>query len=1086
MPQLELQLLGALRARIDGVERLIERQKAQALLAYLALTGQRQSRSTLAALLWPDLPAERATANLRQALYALNNALGADVIASDRTSVELNSAAIDLDVARFRALLTAGGTDDLRAAAALYRGDLLEGLDPSDSAEFSEWQFFAREALRRDFAQALDTLAERIGPTDPLAAAAFARRRLALDPLHEPTHRRLMQFYAAANDRAAALRQYAECSRILREELEAEPEPETSELFNAIRRGEMATAPSGAPHSPAPPLIRSRSLLPTPLTPFFGREAELADLGVLLRDPTRRLITLLGPGGIGKTRLAIEAARLHGAHFSDGVCFVNLAPVTEGDPMLLTIATALGLNLARIDSLADQLADYLRPRMLLIIADNVEQLVPEAARLADLLAAAPQVTLLATSRERLGLIGEWTLDIDGMPTPPHNPEADEHYPALDLFLNAVLRAAPGKTIDADERAAAAEICRIVGGAPLAIELAAAWARHLPISTIVTEIGCDMDFLAGSARSLPERHRGLRVVFEHSWRLLNADERSAFSRLAVLWRDFDVAAAEAVLNHGRAHPLNRPAVLTLLADLADKSLLRQLSSGRYTIHELLRQYAFERISADPTELALARAGHSAHFIGRLRAAEAGLKGAHERATLDTIAADLDNIRSAWRFAVEHADRRALSAAAESLFLFYETQSLFDEGEEQFGRAAGAVSATNSVDDEILLGNLLARQGWFDLRLYRFDLAEGLLRWALELLEPHIQRREVMLGAVLANFQLATGGRLLKPQQVRHQLRCLRRNGDPWTLAFALQLLGSLSSHSTRSNVYFRESLRIAEQIGNRRLTATALDALADASRDRGALTEARRYWERGLVAHRELGNRWGAAFTLDNLGFVVRLQGEYALARALHEESLAFSRDVGDRLGIAGSIDNIGLVALDEGDLEPAEALFREGLAIRQSVGHAGSTSVSQENLGMLALLRGNPEQALACFQASYDNRIVNDDMWLVTRSLTNIARAQQALGNVVAAREALLAALRDTRRLSSLLEAGWTLLATAEYHLCAGYNADAAELAASVLHALAESTPLRRTAEALLSRSTVPSGAPRPLLELIDEQVGRL
>lgn len=1086
MPHLELQLLGSLRALVNGVERPIERQKAQALLAYLALTGQRQSRSALAALLWPDLPAERATANLRQTLYALNTTLGADFFASDRTSVSLVSDLAQIDVARFHALIKAGATADLRAAADLYRGDLLEGLDPADSPAFAEWQFFAREALRRDVAQALDTLADRLGAAEPLAAAAFARRRLTLDPLHEPTHRRLMLLYARADDRAAALRQYAECSRILQEELAAEPEPETTDLFNAIRRGDITAPPRPLAADPAPPVARSRSALPAPLTPFFGRERELADLGALLRDPTKRLITLLGPGGIGKTRLAIEAARTYGAHFTDGVCFVNLTPVTEGEPMLLAIATALGLTLARIDSLADQLADYLRPRMLLIIADNVEQLVSEAGRLAELLAVAPYVTILTTSRERLGLIGESTVDVDGMPSPPADADTTLRYPALDLFLNAVQRVAPGRVINAAEHIAAAEICRMVGGAPLAIELAAAWARHLPITTIATEIGCDMDFLAGSARSLPERHRGLRVVFEHSWRLLNAEERTAFSRLAVLWRDFDVAAVEAVVNHARIRPLSRPAVHTLLADLVDKSLLRQLPNGRFTIHELLRQYAFERIAAEPDELATARAGHAAHFLRLLQNAETGLKGAHERAALDTIAGDLDNIRSAWRYAIEHADRRALAGAAESLFLFYETQSLFEEGEELFGRAARAVSDTAGADDEILLGNLLARQGWFNLRLYRFELAQGLLRWGIELLEPHLQRPDVMLGAVLANFQLATGGRVLKPAHVRYQLRILRRNGDAWTLAFALQLLGSLSSYPARADVYFRESLRIAEQIGNRRLIAAALGALAGACRDRGELTEARTYWERGLQAHRELGNRWGISFTLDNLGYAMRLQGDYALARTLHEESLALSRDVGDRLGIAGSLDNIGLVALEEGDLEQAEALFREGLAIRETVGHAGSTSVSQENLGSLAMQRGQADAALALFQASYANRTVHDDMWLITRSLTNIARAHLALGQPEAARTALISALRDVHRASSLLEAGATLLAVAEYHLQAGRNAEAANLAAAVLHKLAESVPLRRHAEALLNRSGPAAGAPHPLLELVGEQIQRL
>lgn len=1086
MAQYEIQLLGPVQVFVAGQERLLERQKAQALLAYLALTNQRQSRAALAALFWPDLPAERATANLRQALYALNTALGPQLIASDRTSVLLVTDQLVLDTAQFQALRASTDPTALQAAVSLYRGDLLEGLELSDSAAFAEWLFFAREAFRRDLAITLDALADLLAARDPLAAAAAARRRLALDPLHEPTHRRLMQLYTAANDRAAALRQYAECSRILRDELAAEPEEATTALFDTIRRN-AGPAPEPNPLPLRSPSATVRTNLPAALTPFIGREAELAHLGALLRDPTRRLITLLGPGGIGKTRLAIEAARLHSDQFPDGVAFVNLTAIDEGDPMLLAIANALGLNLARTDALADQIADYLRPRRFLLVADNLEQLVHEADRLAHLLAAAPQVTIVATSRERLDLIGETTFDLDGMPVPPPDvAAATERYAALELFLSAVERVAPGRIGDPAERLAAAQICRLVAGAPLALELAAAAARHVSITTIASEIHRDLDFITSQARNLPDRHRGPRAVFEHSWRLLSADEQRALVRLSILWSDFDATAADAVLRYAWPGPLAPGATLRLVSHLVDKSLVRQLANGRYNLHELVRQYAFERIAADPLVLEQTRAGHAAYFMRLLQHAEAGIKGSAERQALDTIARDLDNIRVAWRYAVGVPDHAALALGSESLFLFYETQNLFEEGEEMFCRAATAVQTPSDDDETILLGNLLTRQGWFALRMYRFDLAQACLQCGLNLLLPYIDRPHVMLGAVLANFQIATGGRVLNPHQIRAQLRALRRHGDPWTLAFALHLLGVISASTQRAEVFFHESLRIGEQIQNQRLIAGALDALAGAHRDRGELTLARAYWERGLLAHRQLGNRWGAAFTLDNLGYVVRMQGDYVLARALHAESLALSRDVGDRLGIAGSLDNLGLVALDEGELDQAEALFREGLALRETIDDPGSTSVSMENLGNLLLARHQPAAAVPYFRACYEQRVSVGDGWLLPRACANLAAAHLARGEIAAARPYLQEALLRIHRATAHFELGQIMLVLAQYYLALGDLPRAAMIAAAVRQEVAQLVRVAAHADALLAQSGPPPTPPLTLREQVRDQAQRM
>ncbi|NTU86313.1 MAG: AAA family ATPase, partial [Chloroflexales bacterium] len=514
------------------------------------------------------------------------------------------------------------------------------------------------------------------------------------------------------------------------------PDAETRALYEMIRGGALAGAsahPSEhserspqralaqASAASARPDKRGEPRLPAPATPFVGREAELAQIDRLLRDPASRLLTLLGPGGIGKTRLAIEAARRAAGLFAGEACFVPLAPVTDPDLILSAVADALGLDLFRREKVRDLLVDYLRPRSLLLVVDNLEHLAAAAERLAELLEGAPGLKILATSRERLALHGEWTIDVGGLSLPDETGAARDAA-AVQLFIQGVRRATGGHEPEDEDLATVARICRLVGGTPLAIELAATWARLMPYDEIASSIARDLDFLAGSARGMPERHKGPRAVFEHSWRLLDPPDQAAFRRLAVFCGGFTREAAAEVLGAGAA-PASRHATL---AALTDRSLVRAVGPGRYDLHELLRQYAGERLADAPAEAVAARAAHSAYFLGLLSRSEAGLKGARQRTALAAIDADLDNVRTAWRYAIKSASWGGLAAALESLFLFYEIESLHEEGEDAFGRAAAAVAAVAepSRQVEVLLTNLLARQAWFALRLYRFEPA-----WAL---------------------------------------------------------------------------------------------------------------------------------------------------------------------------------------------------------------------------------------------------------------------------------------------------------------------------------------------------------------------
>jgi DNA-binding SARP family transcriptional activator len=436
MPGLEIFLFGKPRVERDGAAVTIARRKALALLAYLVVTRQAHSRDALIALLWPELDSEHGRAVFRSTLADLSQAIGKDMLAVAGDGVACQAPALRVDVARFHDLLAqvAGHNDPrgrpchdclaaLAEAVELYRADFLAGFTLGDAVEFDAWQTFQTESLRLELAAALEKLAQGLAGRGAHAAAlAQARRWLALDPLHEPAQRLVMQLHAAAGDRAAAIRQYRECAKSLQDELGVEPEPQTTALFEAIRSGSVSERPS-APlllSSPAPP----HNLPPDP-TPFIGREPELAQVAARLADPDCRLLTVLGPGGIGKTRLAIQAARDEAGRFAHGACFVDLAPIASAELLAATILRTLQAPAFGAAESDQHVLSYLAGRQLLLVLDNYEHLLTGAepdrcdgyGLVTKILGAAPQVKLLVTSRARLNVRAEWLETLEGMRVP---------------------------------------------------------------------------------------------------------------------------------------------------------------------------------------------------------------------------------------------------------------------------------------------------------------------------------------------------------------------------------------------------------------------------------------------------------------------------------------------------------------------------------------------------------------------------------------------------------------------------------------------------------------------------------------------
>ncbi len=559
MASLRISCFGEFQAELDGkpIQNFFT-DKARALLAYLAVERARpHTRAHLAGLLWSDQPDEQALHNLRQTLTYLRKALGEGTASSalllvERDTIRLNPAAqVWLDVRAFEEGLRRASRPErngdgwrwlnpqrLSDALALYRGPFLDQLVLEGSPLFDEWSSLLREQLNHRCVEGLALMAdyhERQGET-ALARQALSRL-LSLTPWEETAHAQMMRLLAQDGQRSAAQSQYVLLRRYLREHLGLEPSSHTTALFEAIRSG----SPVEALYPPA------RHNLPPPGPSFVGRQPELSELLDSAIDPGCRMLTLLGPGGAGKTSLALETARRLVGIFPGGVYYAPLRAVSQAGELAAALAEALDCNFSERQPPAAQLCDFLRRKNLLLVLDNFEQLLPDAgstALLAEILAEAPQVKLIVTSRERLNLREECIFPVEGLrfPDGADLPGSPEDYEALALFQRRARQVKRRFQLEGENLAAAVKICRLVDGLPLAIELAAAtlWNRSCP--ELAATVQHDLDALQDTSVNAPQHHSSLRAVFEFSWGLLEPEEQQTLARLAVFRGGFNIQAA----------------------------------------------------------------------------------------------------------------------------------------------------------------------------------------------------------------------------------------------------------------------------------------------------------------------------------------------------------------------------------------------------------------------------------------------------------------------------------------------------------------------------------------------------------------
>ena len=907
---LRIQLLGPARLSRDGQSIDLPGYRPLALLAYLLVTGRAHSRDHLVDLLFdaPDDP----RAALRWTLSKLRQAVGSEQILANRREVAFNfECDYWLDVAAFKA-----------GELELYQGDFLEGLYVRDAFRFEEWLLLERERLRGRYQTGLEQrLSEQEGRGNASGVVATGHRLLQLDNLREDCYVALMGAYARLGQREAALAQYHKCRQVLAAELGVEPDPATKALYEQIWSNEAAQQPppprAGPEPADAPPLPRSAAPwhnLPTQPTLFIGRETELAEITALLADPACRLLTLVGPGGIGKTRLAIEAARRSG--LAHGARFVSLAPLSSAEPLVPAVAEAVGLTLYGSTDPKEQLFSYLRDQELLLVLDNFEHLLlppspNEAAAdppggdgtglVADLLAHAPRLKFLVTSRERLNLQSEWIFNVEGLTVPTNdNTDALESFSAPRLFLQRARRLKRQFGQQPEERRCIGHICRLVGGIPLALELAAAWTNALSCPEIVREIERNLDFLAATVRDLPERHRNMRAVFDYSWQMLTAQERQLFRRLSVCRGGFTRAAAEAIAGNipwteedlqvdeaGEVQLSQRqPGVLAALSGLVDKSFLRHTAEGRYEVHELMRQFGAAKLGTDSENEARTRDMHAAYYLNLVAHQEPLMKGRGQRQAHQRVAREYENIKLGWLHAAEHGQTELLTRAFGAFWL-----------------------------------SCIERNVFFELAAVCAQAHQGLEKWLTPAgrTQPAV---ELALGAMAlgesgASFRIGDLTFTSKVEQAISLFRSLK--ADSWT-ALALNFYGAarqiLGDYEAAWQC-FAESAELSRKVGDRWLTGYSLNDLGLVTHLLGDTAAAQELSQQSLDILTELGDRRGKAFAFNNLGFYAFHQGDYAEADWLYRECIKLRRVNGDQWGVATGIIHLGAVARARGETHQA-------------------------------------------------------------------------------------------------------------------------------------------------------------------------
>ncbi len=973
---LKVQLLGKFDVSLNGRSLIISSRPAQSLLAYLILnSGKLYRRERVAGLLWPDSGEKQARHNLRQTLWRLRQSIGDDYLVTDKVSIGFNSHAeyiLDADVLQKQN----DSSDTLIQSVSVYEDVLLPGF-------YDEWVLLEQERLQAIFEDRMRTLLDKlIHEARWRETCEWAEYWLARGQMPEAAYRALMMAHAGLGDQANVKNDFQRCATALEKELGVEPSLETENLFHSLISGQIM--PQTQPPTARPPVK-----LPVQPTPFIGRADDLSRLDILLADSTTRLVTILGAGGIGKTRLAIEAARRQADAFADGVYFVSLAAVDDPTLIITPIATAIDFAFHVRDQREkwerelqnEQLLAYLRDKQMLLVLDNLEHLLEGIPLLAEILQCACDVKMLATSRERLGLRGETIYTVGGLRVPQQiNPDlaitATDH-DALQLFVNCAERVQPGFRLTVDNINDVITVCQLVDGLPLGIELAAAWIGLLTPAEIATEIKTSLDFLSANWRDMPDRQQSIRSVFESSWKRLTDGEQELFQQLSVFRGGFTRLAAQSITG----------ATLPTLMSLVNKSLVRPDFTGRYYIHELLRQFGIERLTTAPNDETMTRDRHCDYFTAFVKEREGDLNGRNQHQALTEIEVEIDNIHRAWQWAISQDKLQAISDAMEGLCEFHRIRGFYEEYLFPTTAVAlgwaGLSDKVEDLDQDTMYNELITC-----LNNAKPDRSDATTK---DVIRAKVLARAARFHCESPrNDWLACYGR-------RDAMQGLSEIGARQEMAYLLRYLAHLWFTPQQVRHLYQQALTIFQEFNDQRGMAETAYRLGMVATKLGEFHNAKNLFADSRETLQALGRLDTIATCLSELGFTLWALGDYKQAEIECKAGLAAANSVNYRSNVAATQNYLALIKMSNHKYEAAHELLQNSLSIFREIGLRGMEAETAGQLAQLMAVSGQLLNAKEMAQKSLTMCQELDHQVGLIRPLTVLGEVSLGLGEFQAA-----------------------------------------------------------------------------------------
>ncbi|MEL6272038.1 MAG: tetratricopeptide repeat protein, partial [Chloroflexota bacterium] len=763
--------------------------------------------------------------------------------------------------------------------------------------------------------------------------------------------------------------------------------------------------------TPAAPLVTSTTSSPvivTPrlhnfpaeATPFVGREKEIDDLLRIIADPNQRLITLVGTGGVGKTRLAMAEAGASMDHFADGAYFVSLEGVENYEDVPVKMAESLDIELGGGGDTKQQLMDFLAEKQILMVMDNMEQLVQGAAMLANNMEKMPNVTLLVTSRERLRLRGEQAYDVDVMRIPPADltdVDALAIYPSVELFVNGARRNAPDFELNPDN---AHDVCRIINmvqGMPLGIELATGWMEMLPVDEIATEIEASLDFLETDIRDVPERHRSLRAVFNHSWNLMTESEQDAFMKLSLFRDGFERAAAQDVTGTS----------LRTLTVLGNKSLVFRAPDGRFAIPKLLRQYAQEQFLAHCGDVDMVKGKYVKHYADFVRGLGDIFASKREKSAAEAFEREHENIRHAWQLALKRDDMDALEYMLDPVHQYHMSRSLFGDGVRQFTEAVETMKERGHTDRkgywwaQAYLALILGRSGDY---LKADELTDDVIAYFREVNDERgigflqnvcaynammfgryeqardASKEAIVMGDKLNDAAMSGMGRgnlgyieylmgnLEEAASIYRQLLdgAYSKEDSPVGYAFGLNNLGEITQamgHFEDAEQMYRDAYEVFKETRQKRGMAFTTNNIAGILQLQGKMDEAKKLFHKAYRFNRETGDRAGIGHSLSAMGNIAFfIDRNYNEALRYYKEARNLRKEIGDRAGYAQSSSEVGMTLYMLGRGEESRPFYEEAVEIGEEIGNRVTLSFAYIGMGGVYLLENNMDEAMGYFK----------------------------------------------------------------------------------------------------------------------------